>query len=111
MNRVSGLILPGLLVAACGASNASERLDYGQQVYLEHCASCHDTGAKGAPVLGRAKDWVDRSRLWEAVLYEHANAGYLGMPAKGGAADLTEYDVDAAAEYMLTITHGNLPAD
>ena len=39
------------------------------------------------------------------------NEGYLGMPAKGGNARLSEYDVDAAVEYMLTITHPELPRD
>jgi cytochrome c5 len=33
------------------------------------------------------------------------------MPARGGDARMSEYDVDAAVEYMLTITHPELPRD
>ena len=33
------------------------------------------------------------------------------MPAKGGDEDASDYDVEAAAEYMLTITHPELLAD
>ena len=49
--------------------------------------------------------------FWEAVLFEHANQGFLKMPGKGGKQELSEYDVDVAAEYMLNISHPRLPAD
>lgn len=90
---------------------ASDRLDAGQAIYTEHCASCHDSGELSAPITGRPADWERRSTLWEAVLFEHANSGYLTMPAKGGSPGLTEYDVDAAAEYMLNISHPRMPED
>ncbi len=83
----------------------------GQLAYENYCSSCHDTGKNGAPINGNSDDWVDRSSLWEAVLFEHANAGYLVMPAKGGRAELTEAVVDAAAEYMVVTTVGNIPRD
>ena len=63
------------------------------------------------PSRGQTRDWADRSHLWEAVLFEHANQGFLRMPAKGGKQDLSEYDVDVAAEYMLNMSHPRLPAD
>jgi len=93
------------------AQESSQRLDEGQRAYEAACASCHDSGVGGAPVTHKPGDWKTRSPLWDAVLFEHANAGYLKMPSKGGRENLTEYDVDAAAEYMLTITHPALPAD
>jgi cytochrome c5 len=49
--------------------------------------------------------------LWEAVLFEHVKQGYLNMPAKGGEPGLTDYDVEAAAEYMLNLSHPSLPRD
>ena len=105
--KIAGLSL--LLVP--GAALSSERLEYGRKVYDENCASCHDNGEKAAPVTGNTKDWEGRSNLWEAILFEHANAGYLEMPAKGGATSLTEYAVDAAAEYMLTVSQPRMQED
>lgn len=88
-----------------------ERLRHGKEIYTYVCASCHDPGASAAPDIGRKEDWSSRSRLWCAVLFEHAKSGYLGMPAKGGREELTGKDVDAAAEYMLGVTFPELPPD
>ncbi len=46
----------------------------------------------------------DRSESWVAVLEEHAKEGYLAMPARGGDPGLSDHEVSAAAEYMLTQT-------
>ena len=99
-----------LLVAGSGSALA-DRLDDGREAYQGACARCHDTGIDGAPMTRNKEDWADRSGLWDAVMSEHAYKGYLGMPAKGGNARMSEYDVDAAVEYMLTITHPELPRD
>jgi cytochrome c5 len=100
-----------ILLVAGSSSVLSDRMEDGRGAYAEACARCHDTGVGGAPVTRNKEDWVDRSGLWEAVMSEHANEGYLGMPARGGNARMSEYDVDAAAEYMLTITHPEMPRD
>lgn len=103
-----------VIVALCvvGFARAeSDRLADGRRVYADSCASCHDAGVDGSPSIENPGDWETRSSLWEAVLSEHANKGYLAMPAKGGAPQLSEYDVDAAVEYMLTVLHPELPED
>lgn len=100
------------MVSAVSAESAdTERLTDGRKAYEAVCAECHEAGLKGAPRTGNAEDWEGRSDLWEAVLFEHANDGYLTMPAKGGEKNLAEYSVDAAAEYMLSITHPEIPPD
>ena len=76
----------------------------GRETYKAFCASCHDAGLDGAPVPGNPADWKNRSKLWQAVLMEHANAGYLEMPAKGGAGDLSDLSVSYAVEYMMLAT-------
>lgn len=102
----------GFFMVQCGVCLGSERLEDGRRAYVAGCASCHDKGVNGAPVTGRTDDWSGRSRLWEAVLFKHANSrGYLDMPAKGGRSELSEYEVNAAAEYMLTVSFPNLPED
>lgn len=128
-HAVCGLILTGLLGDLCawegdgctepfsGAyADASddwrrERLSHGKEIYEFACASCHDPGAGPAPDIGQRDDWSNRSRLWCAVLFEHAKEGYLDMPSRGGRPELTGKDVDAAAEYMLSVTFPELPLD
>ncbi|MDH4108589.1 MAG: c-type cytochrome [Gammaproteobacteria bacterium] len=73
----------------------------GQKVYEEVCRECHEQVGASAPQTGQSPDWTERSALWQAVLFEHANQGYLEMPAKGGEEGLSEDDVAAAVEYML----------
>ena len=112
---MTGSIYPAAVCAALLAlapmASASERLEDGKRTYEKVCAGCHETGVEGAPVVGEADDWDPRSNLWEAVLVEHAEQGYLKMPARGNAEYSTDYDISAAAEYMLTLTHPELPAD
>ena len=105
---ITGMLL---ISGAVIADAPSDRMVDGQAAYQAYCAACHDTGEMDAPITTRAEDWVIRSHLWEAVLFEHAEQGYLDMPAKGGADDASNYEVKAAAEYMVTITHPQLTHD
>lgn len=100
--------------AALNDKNMSWReryLQLGQDTYQDACAQCHDEGEEGAPAIGDQASWSDRSPLWSAVLIVHAQNGYLGMPAKGGCAALSEHEVAAAGEYMLSVTFPDLPRD
>lgn len=83
----------------------------GQEVYEAACASCHDQGEEGAPRIGERDAWSDRSDLWAAVLSEHAQAGYLEMPEKGGHGELSDDEVSAAVEFMLLKTFPEMPRD
>lgn len=83
----------------------------GKETYEAACASCHDQGEGNAPAIGDPAAWSRRSDLWTAVLSEHANAGYLKMPEKGGHGELSEETVSAAVEYMLLQTFPELPRD
>ena len=87
------------------------RLAYGKEIYEQACASCHDEGVEGAPAIGDRNAWSQRSLLWYTVLFEHAKDGYLEMPAKGDRPELTEQAVDAASEYLLSITFPEMPLD
>ena len=86
-------------------------LELGRETYEMACASCHDEGNGSTPVKGDRDSWSDRSPLWSAVLIEHAKNGYLGMPCKGGQAELSDKAVEAAGEYMLLQTFPELPRD
>ena len=83
----------------------------GQEVYEAACASCHDQGEGDAPATGDQGSWSGRSDLWTAVLSEHAKAGYLDMPEKGGHGELSDEAVSAAVEYMMLKTYPEKPRD
>lgn len=76
----------------------------GEQAYERVCAGCHEEGVNGAPRTGHPEDWAGRSRLWDAVLFEHAREGYGRMPARGGEETLPESLVTRAAEHMMALT-------
>jgi cytochrome c5 len=88
-----------------------QRLAAGKKAYEQACASCHDEGLDGAPAIGDRETWSNRSPLWSAVLFEHSKTGYLTMPAKGAHDELTDQSVEAAGEYMLSVTFPELPLD
>lgn len=119
------LLISVMLLAACAHDSgqpdeASVDVDQqtfdslarnGEAAYTEYCAGCHETGMLGAPIAGDAAEWGGRSRLWDAVLLDHAITGYFEMPARGGRMDLPDNVVKAAAEYMLRVTFPDMPHD
>jgi cytochrome c5 len=104
------LFNPAMLVSA-ESKPLSERMQGGEKIYRAACARCHDSGAGGAPLIGQQQSWEGRSDLWEAVLFEHAENGYLSMPAQGGDSRLTDYEAEAAAEFMVQSSFPERPAD
>lgn len=111
-----------VMIAACSGAGhdapetvapaaAVSRLPTGQAAYDKACAGCHDEGIGEAPAVGDRQAWAGRSSLWVAVLAEHARQGYLQMPAKGGDPGLSDEEVAAAAEYMMTLTHPDRPPE
>lgn len=77
----------------------------GQNIYQQACATCHNAGLAGAPVVGDAAQWNTRAAQGMDVLVDHAVNGYQGsagyMPPKGGQVQLTDDEVAAAVQYML----------
>lgn len=72
----------------------------GKAVYENVCISCHGAGLAGSPKFGDAGAWGSRISKGFATLVEHATKGFNAMPAKGGAADLTDDEVARAVAYM-----------
>lgn len=72
----------------------------GRLVYRAACSRCHDSGVDGAPVIGDSDAWAARSLNWHTVLEQHADEGFLSMPARGDALQLFRDDVAAAVAFM-----------
>ena len=74
----------------------------GKQVVTQVCAVCHSTGMMNSPKLASADDWAPRIEKGIDTLYEHAINGFNMMPARGGNPKLTDDEVKAAVDYMVS---------
>lgn len=72
----------------------------GEEIVKGVCVACHGAGALGAPKIGNAGDWGPRISQGYETLVKHAIEGIRSMPARGGAADLTDHEVADAVAYM-----------
>ncbi len=89
------------------ASAASKSIN-GESVYNGLCVNCHGIAALAAmiPQAGDAAAWEPRIKKGTDVLYANAINGYTGelgmMPAKGGNPDLSDEEVKAAVDYIIS---------
>ena len=74
----------------------------GKDTYNASCAACHTTGAAGAPKLGDKAAWGNLIKTGMDALYSSTLKGKGAMPAKGGNASLSDADVKAAVDYMVS---------
>ena len=74
----------------------------GGEVVAQVCALCHSTGMMSSPKLGKASDWAPRIEKGIDTLYSNAINGFNMMPARGGRPDLSDDDVKAAVDHMLS---------
>jgi cytochrome c5 len=87
-------------------SMAKGDMTVGEKVYNQSCSSCHDEGISGAPKIGDSAAWADRIAKGMEALNKNAIDGFTGetgmMPAKGGFSTLSDDEVKAAVEYMVS---------
>lgn len=74
----------------------------GEQIVSSVCATCHAAGLMQSPKLGSADEWAPRIEKGIETLYDHAINGFKTMPARGGNPDLSDDDVKAAVDYMVS---------
>lgn len=96
---------------ADAAKAASAQVAYGgtldgKTIFGNLCQTCHANAATGAPVLTDKATWAPRVAEGIDTLVKHAIEGYQGskgvMPAKGGNPSLTNEQVKATVEWMVS---------
>lgn len=97
INEARWLLALGLAAGTLGAQAADGKTIYGQT-----CAACHATGLAGAPKLGDKAAWDARLPAGKRALVAAVVKGKGGMPPKAGNASLSDEDIRAALDYMLT---------
>jgi cytochrome c5 len=112
----AGAVYAGATGAAAQAQAAQAALDAakgqvayggtldGATIFGNLCTGCHTAGVANAPKLEKAA-WAARIAQGHEVLYKHAIEGYQNvgmMPAKGGNPALTDEQVKATVDWMLS---------
>jgi cytochrome c5 len=97
--------------AAAAAEAAKGQVAYGGtldggEIYGQLCTGCHTAGVAKAPKLEKAA-WTARIAQGVETLHAHAINGYNGpdggmMPARGGNPALSDEQVIATVDWMLT---------
>ncbi|EEZ71100.1 c-type cytochrome [Neisseria cinerea] len=83
----------------------------GEQIFNKICIQCHaaDSNVPNAPKLENNGNWAPRIAQGFDTLFQHALNGFNAMPAKGGAADLTDQELKRAITYMANKSGGSFP--
>lgn len=97
LSTASILVLGGFVAVSAPADAAD-----GKAVYDKACMVCHAAGVANAPKLGDKAAWKDRIAKGMDTLYTHSLKGFKAMPPKGGNASLSDADVKAAVDYMVS---------
>jgi cytochrome c5 len=74
----------------------------GKKVYDGVCTACHTAGVAGAPKFGDKAAWAPRIATGMDTLLNVALHGKGAMPPKGGNPALSEAQIRAAIEYMVS---------
>lgn len=81
----------------------------GEQIFNKICIQCHatDSNVPNVPRVTHNNEWAPRIAQGFDTLFNHALNGFNAMPAKGGAADLTDDELKRAIVYMTNQSGGN----
>ena len=84
----------------------------GEQIFNKICIQCHaaDSVVPDSPKVTHNSDWAPRIAQGFDTLFNHALNGFNAMPAKGGAADLTDDELKRAIVFMTNQSGGNFEA-
>lgn len=88
--------------APIASGESASHLAKGEKVYATTCVACHGAGLLGAPKFGDKAMWGPRIAQGINTLHTNAINGIRFMPPKGGNASLSDGDVKAAVDYMIS---------
>lgn len=99
-NAVEARIMPEGRVLLGSGVPVGQRT--GEQIFSKVCIQCHaeNSTVPGVPRVTHNNEWVPRIAKGFNTLIQHAIQGFNAMPARGGAADLTDQEVARTVAYM-----------
>jgi len=87
-------VVAAMLIAASAAQAAD-----GPAVYNANCGVCHNNLA---PKIGDKDAWAPRIKAGTDALVANVIKGKGAMPARGGHPNLSDDDIKAATEYIVS---------
>lgn len=100
-----------LFACALGADAAqADAVPAGKPIVDRVCSACHANDLSEAPQLKRPAMWTARLAKGREALYDSALNGFTGptgeeMPPRGGRPELTDAEVRAAVDFMISIVN------
>ena len=104
----AAIALAAALLSATASAQFRERT--GKEIVDATCATCHASGAEGAPKIGDRAAWTPRMKIGLEALVKSAVRGHGSMPARGGLADLSDSEIRGAVIYMFNYGIPEAPA-
>jgi cytochrome c5 len=92
---------PQAQAAAPAAAQKPAAVD-GKAIYDQTCVACHAVSVAGSPKLGDKTAWAPRLQQGMDVLMQSVLKGKGAMPPKGGNTALSDAQVRAAVEFMVS---------
>jgi len=92
----------GSAPAKSAAAPAKPGAADGKGVYDKVCVACHQVSVAGSPKLGDKAAWAPRIKTGMDALAQSVLKGKGAMPPKGGNASLSDAEVRAAADFMVS---------
>ena len=74
----------------------------GKAVYDKTCFACHAQSVAGSPKIGDKAAWAPRIRQGIDTLMQSVLKGKGAMPPKGGNPSLSDAEVKAAVEFLVS---------
>lgn len=87
---------------AVAAASAKPGAVDGKKVYDATCTACHTAGVANAPKPGDKAAWAPRVKQGMDTLVQSALKGKGAMPPKGGNTALSDDEVRAAVDFMVS---------
>ena len=88
--------------AAAPAAESKPAAADGKAVYDKVCHVCHAAGVAGAPKLGDKAAWAPRIQQGMTTLVQSVTNGKGAMPPKAGMPSLTDAELRAGVEFMVS---------
>jgi cytochrome c5 len=98
--KVAERIRPVAEVNLGASAGGAQSAKGGEEVYKSVCLACHVAGIQGAPKFGNRAEWAPRLKAGQKGLLQSVLKGKGAMPPKGGAADLSDVEIERAVVYM-----------
>lgn len=105
--EVAKRIQPVASVNIDAAARSGTTSRTGEDIYKSVCTACHATGVANAPKFGNKGDWAPRIQRGQKALVQSALKGKGAMPPRGGAADLSDAEVERAVVFMANAGGAN----